>query len=214
MAMRMVARLEGGELFSPTLRVLLREHCGVDVGMYSYGACLTPGALPPGTSVGNYCSLAVQVTVLRRNHPVDRISLHPFFFNRESGVIPHDTIAAGTSNPLRIGHDVWIGHDAIITPSCKSIGDSSVVAAGAVVTEDVPPFAIVGGVPARLIRARLPEEFQRIVAETQWWLKPLPELEKFVPHFCRTLSLEQARQFREEYFGAGVAGRQLEPVGK
>ena len=85
-AMRMAARLEGGEIFSPTLRAILQEHYGVHVGMHSYGACLDPGVMPPGTWVGNYCSLAVKMTVLRRNHPIDRISLHSFFFNRERAV--------------------------------------------------------------------------------------------------------------------------------
>lgn len=207
-AMRTVARAEGGEVCSPTLRLLLAEHCGVHVGMYSYGQCLTPGGLPPGTWVGNYCSLAVGLSILRRNHPFDRISQHPFFFNQESGMVAQDNIEPTTANPLRIGHDVWIGQNATITPACKSIGDSSVIAAGAVVTADVPPFGIVGGVPAKLIRYRLPEELQRILIETEWWLKPLSELEQFLPFFFKTLSPEQARQFREACTGLSRA----EPV--
>ena len=211
-AMRSVARSEGGEVCSPTLRLLLEEHCGVHVGMYSYGQCLTPGGLPPGTRVGNYCSLAVGLSILRRNHPFDRISQHPFFFNRESGVVDHDNIEPTAANPLRIGHDVWIGQNAIITPSCKSIGDSSVIAAGAVITADVPPFGIVGGVPAKLIRYRLPEELQRILIETEWWLKSLPELEQFLPFFFKTLSVEQAKEFREACVGITRPDQRMEPM--
>ena len=198
--MRAVARAEGGEVGSPTLRALLSEHSGVHVGMYSYGACMEPGTLPPGTWVGNYCSLATGLVILRRNHPFDRISQHPFFFNRTIGLVADDNIQAVTANPLRIGHDVWIGQNVIVTAGCKNIGDSSVIAAGAVVTSDVPAFGIVGGVPARLIRHRLPEELQRLIAETEWWLKPLPELEQFLPFFFKTLTAEQAKQFHEECF--------------
>lgn len=211
-AMRAVARREGGEVCSPTLRVLLEEHCGVHVGMYSYGVCLTPGGLPPGTWVGNYCSLADGLAILRRNHPFDRISQHPLFFNRESGVVPEDTVAPISDNPLHIGHDVWIGQNAIITPACKSIGNSAVIAAGAVVTANVPAFGIVGGVPARLIRYRLPEELQRLITGTDWWLKSLPELKQFLPFFFTTLTTEQAKQFHEEYFGNSGMAKSWEAV--
>ena len=211
-AMRAVARGEGGEVLSPTLRVLLEEHCGVHVGMYSYGQCLTPGGLPPGTWVGNYCSLAVGLSVLRRNHPFDRISQHPFFFNRKSGIVDQDNIEPARANPLRIGHDVWIGQNAIIAPGCNNIGDSSVIAAGAVVAADVPPFGIVGGVPAKLIRYRLPEELQRILIETEWWLKPLPELKQFLPLFYKTLSTDTAKQFHEACFRDANSFQRIESV--
>lgn len=200
-AMRSVARAEGGEVCSPTLRELLKEHCGVHVGMYSYGMCLTPEALPRGTWVGNYCSLADGIAILRRNHPIDRISQHPIFFNRECGVVPEDNVPPVSANPLHIGHDVWIGQNAIITPSCKSIGDGAVIAAGAVVTADVPAFGIVGGVPAKLIRHRFSVELQRIFLETEWWLKSLPELKQFLPFFFQTLSTEQAKQFHDACLG-------------
>lgn len=211
-AMRAVARAEDGEVCSPTLRALLEEHCGVHVGMYSYGVCLTPDGLPPGTWVGNYCSLAAGLAILRRNHPFDRLSQHPIFFNRESGLVPEDMIPPVTANPLHIGHDVWIGQNVIITPACKNIGDSSVIAAGAVVTADVPAFGMVGGVPAKLIRYRLPEELQRLVAETEWWLKPLPELKQFLPFFFKTLTAEQAKQFHEQCFGQPGRTQSLEAV--
>lgn len=196
-AMRAIARAEGGEVCSPTLRAMLAEHCGVQVGMYSYGLCLTPGGLPEGTRVGNYCSFADGLSILRRNHPFDRISQHPLFFNRECGLLPEDNVAGVSENPLNIGHDVWIGQNVIITPACKNIGDSSVIAAGAVVTSDVPAFAIVGGVPAKVIRYRLSADLQEIVRDTQWWMRSLAELREFLPYFTKTLTAEQARQFRE-----------------
>lgn len=173
---RAVCHLEGGQLWSSTFRELMENYYEVKIGIHSYGPCLTPGGLPPSTRVGNYCSFAAGVQVLRRNHPVDRISQHPFFFNSRLGLIDADSIPAVRDNPLHIGHDVWIGQNVLIAPGCRRIGDSAIVASGSVVTSDVPEFGIVGGVPARLIRYRLPEERRTLLIRSGWWLKPLPEL--------------------------------------
>lgn len=185
---RLVCRLEGGQMWSSTYRELMFSYYGVEIGMYSYGSCLRPGCLPAGTRIGNYCSLADGLQVFRRNHPVDRISQHPFFFNPAAGLLVSNTIPSVLESPLTIGHDVWIGHRVIVAPGCKKIGDSAVIASGAIVTADVPAFAIVGGVPARLIRWRLPEELRALWIESKWWLKPVNELatqlDKFVDAFC------------------------------
>ena len=183
-------------MWSTTWRELMRVHYGVEIGKHSYGPCLAPGQLPAGTSIGNYCSLAAGLQVLRRNHPVDRLSQHPFFFNAAAGLLDHDTIPPVEKNPLTIGHDVWIGQNVLIAPGCRQIGNSSVIASGAVVTADVPPFAIVGGVPAKLLRWRLSEELRAAWAQSQWWLKPVNELadrlDDFIVPFhvdCRSQSL-------------------------
>src|SRR5258708_39890935 len=107
------------------------------MGMHSAGPCRLRGRFPAGTRVGNYCSFAAGIQVLRRNHPVDRISQHPFFFNSSVGLLDRDTIPLVEENPLTIGHDVWTGQNVLIAPGCRSIGDSAVVASGAVVTADV-----------------------------------------------------------------------------
>ena len=95
-------------MWSPTLRDVLREHYGIEVGRYSYGPCLMPGGLPPGTRIGHYCSFGPGLRVLRRNHPLDRITQHPLFYNCALGVVDRDTISAAEDNPLHVGHDVWI----------------------------------------------------------------------------------------------------------
>jgi hypothetical protein len=94
-------------------------------------------------------------------------------------LVPKDTIPSNAENPLVIGHDVWIGANVTIVPGCKTIGNGAVVAAGAVVTGDVPAFAIVGGVPAKFIRWRFPPDVQSCIEDSQWWLRPLSDL---VPH--------------------------------
>jgi len=184
-------------MWSQTFRDLSREHYGVEIGLHSYGPALWPGNLPRGTRVGNYCSFADGVQVLRRNHPIDRLSQHPFFFNAAVGLLQRDNIQSTADNPLHIGHDVWIGQNVLIAPGCTRVGNCAVVAAGAVVAKEVPAFAIVGGIPARFLRWRMPEALQQIVTQTEWWLKPLPELVEFLPFFVRSLSPEMAAEFAE-----------------
>ena len=175
-AIRYVCRLEGGEMWSLTFRELLRRYYDVEVGIHSYGPCLRPGYLPPGTRVGNYCSLAAGIQVLRRNHPIDRLSQHPFFFNSVTGLLDEDTIGPVTDNPLTIGHDVWLGFGVVVAPGCRTIGNGAVVAAQSVLTADVPPLAVVGGVPAKFIRWRFPQQLHDAWLGSGWWLKPVDAL--------------------------------------
>ncbi|HET8870133.1 MAG TPA: acetyltransferase, partial [Aquabacterium sp.] len=84
---------------------------------------------------------------------------------------PWETLTQGE---VHISPDAWIGVDAVILRGVK-IGIGAVVAANAVVTKDVPDFAVVGGVPARFIKFRFPEKFQRAVLASRWWELDLPE---------------------------------------
>lgn len=177
-------RLEGGHFYSATLRDIFRRHHGVQVGAYSYGGCFVPEAFPPGVTVGRYVSVAPGVRVFLRNHPMDRLSMHPFFFNSQLGWLPKDSIDTGT---LRIGHDSWIGSNATITPGCSSIGIGAVIAAGAVVTRDVPDFAVVGGNPARTLRFRFPDHVCAVILSSQWWERSLSECLKVMPDMMKAL---------------------------
>lgn len=169
-------RLECGEMHSKTLRRLLKEFHGVTVGPYSYGSCMVPGILPPGTLVGNYCSSAEGLRVFRRNHPIDFLSQHPFFYNSELGLIVQDAIGRIEDNPLSIGNDVWIGAGVTILPGCRSIGNGAIVGAGSVLTRDIPPFTIYVGNPARLIRDRFSPEIRDMIEKSCWWELSLSEL--------------------------------------
>jgi len=173
---RVCYRLEGGQVHSVTWRQILRDRFGVGIGPYSYGSILDPGLLARGTKVGNYCSVGVQLIVRRRNHPLDRPSLHPFFFISVLGFVDEDTITRLEDNPLEIGHDVWIGDRVTILSGCRLIGNGAVLAAGAVVTRDVAPFTVVAGIPAKVIRRRFDDAKIAEIEKTRWWDRSVEDL--------------------------------------
>lgn len=171
-------RLEGGEFYSATARVIMARYAGVRIGAYSYGECFVPGSFPRGAVIGRYVSVAPGVRVFGRNHPMERLSMHPFFYNSRLGFVPEDTI--GTA-PLVVGHDAWIGERAIVTPGCRSIGIGAVIGAGAVVTKSVPDFGIVAGNPAGLVRHRFDEETRRRILDSRWWERSVEECVRHLP---------------------------------
>ena len=141
-------------------------------GAFSY----SQSRLEQDVEVGRYSSIAMGVEIMGYEHPVDRISTHVFshqsYFNdaiaRLHGSAPEAPPFERDRGPVRIGSDVWIGQRATIRRGV-TIGDGAIVAAGAVVTQDVPPFMIVGGVPARVIRPRFPEPLIERLLQTGWW---------------------------------------------
>lgn len=173
---------EGGDFFSWTAREIMRSRLGVDIGAYTYGECFTPDAFPPRTAIGRYVSVAPGVRAFSRNHPYDRLSMHPFFYNRHLGYVGSDTIESGS---LEIGADAWLGERAIITPGCRRIGVGAVIGAGAVVTRDVPDFAIAAGNPARVIRMRFGDATREAILASRWWERSIDECAAHMPDMLR-----------------------------
>jgi virginiamycin A acetyltransferase len=180
---------EGGPLYSLAAREIMAERYGVRIGAYSYGPCFRPGVFPEGVEIGRYVSIATGVKVFLRNHPTRTISTHPFFFNSQLGKVERDVGGFGI---LWIGHDAWIGTNALILPGCQRIGIGAVIGAGAVVTRDVPDFAIVGGNPAKLIRFRFEDVIRQRVLASQWWEKSIEDCEPHREFMARSLEEEGA----------------------
>ena len=124
------------------------------------------------TTIGKFCSIAAMTRINPGNHPMQRASQAHFTY-RASAYFPGEADEAEffdwrRSPPVTIGHDVWIGHGAIVLPG-RSIGTGAVVAAGAIVTKDVAPYTIVAGNPARPIRRRFPEAIAERLRRLAWW---------------------------------------------
>jgi virginiamycin A acetyltransferase len=158
--------------------------------------------------VGRYVSVARDVKVFLRDHPLDHLSMHPFFYNPCFGWIPHDPVPSGR---LEIGHDSWLGARCIITSKCTRIGIGAVVGAGSIVTRDVPDFAIVAGNPARILRYRFPDETRRRIIESHWWDRSVLECVQFADEMTQSLSnlprhslLDFPRRPEEERLAAAV----------
>ncbi|WP_025290663.1 CatB-related O-acetyltransferase [Sphingomonas sanxanigenens] len=147
------------------LRRFFRERHGIDVGLHSYG-CFDRWRMPGPLVIGRYCSFAKTVRVVDANHPLDAITTHPMLYEKRFGVIEQDMIHA---EPLVIEDDVWVGHNVVILPGCKFIGRGAVIGAGAIVTANVPAYAIVAGVPAKQIRWRFDAELQAALEASRWW---------------------------------------------
>ncbi len=146
---------------------------GCSLGAYSY----FHGSLINVASVGNYCSLAVDVVYSPPRHHTHRISTTPIIEGNVSW--PYRDFPGSTATPprpkgpIRIGHDVWIGTRAVVMDGV-TIGNGAIVGSCAVVTKDVPPYAIVGGVPAKVIRYRFPPETVAALEASRWWEYDLP----------------------------------------
>ncbi|HEX2956877.1 MAG TPA: CatB-related O-acetyltransferase [Chitinispirillaceae bacterium] len=180
----MVMKIEKGEMYSITLRRIFNVYHNVNIGMYTYGGCFDYGCVGPFVTIGRYCSFARNVHIFTRNHPVDTFSTHPFFFNSKLGYCEEDL---AKYLPLQIGSDTWFGYGSIVIPRVQKIEHGAIVAAGAVVTESVPPYAVVAGNPATIVKYRHSGAHISELLNIRWWERSIDEnlviFEKFRKKF-------------------------------
>jgi acetyltransferase-like isoleucine patch superfamily enzyme len=163
------------------LAALARRY-GFAIGEYSYGR---PKVRFPESgrklTIGRYCSIADKVEILLGgNHRTDWVTTYPFAAMRGLWPSAPDADFHASGGNVTIGHDVWLG-SAVMILSGVTIGHGAVVAARALVTKDVPPYAIVGGNPASLIRYRFDEKTIAALLDSTWWDLPKNEIAALIP---------------------------------
>ena len=139
-----------------------------DIGDFTY---LSSGIRISNVTIGKFSSLA-QFKIVSGRHPLNNfVSTHPVFYSnlRHCGAVFSDQLYFDdNSKGVAIENDVWIGHDASIIDGL-TIGNGAVIGANCLVTKNVPPYAIVAGVPARVIRYRFSEKQIKFLLSIQWW---------------------------------------------
>lgn len=135
--------------------------------------------------IGKFCSIACGAKFLftSANHTQKSLSTYPFpiFFEEWNLDKKQVTSAWDNKGDIVIGNDVWIGYEAVIL-SGVHIGDGAIIGTRAVVTKDVPPYTIVGGIPAREIKKRFSEETIKKLQQIQWWNWSFEKIQQFLPH--------------------------------
>lgn len=165
----------GNNVFQALTRYALAaqiDEWGWDIGPHTYGAPTVLEVGEAGLRMGDYCSIGPNVTIVLGNHRADLVSTYPFKtlsnFWPPAAEGQEDHSSKGE---VVIGNDVWLGAHATIM-SGVTIGDGAVIAAQALVTKPVPPYAIVGGNPAKVIRYRFSESIISRLLALAWWEWP------------------------------------------
>lgn len=148
--------------------------------------------------IGKFVAIANNVRIGAPNHPMERASQHRITYCPEyysaNATRDHDFFAHRRDAQVIIGNDVWIGHGAIVLPGV-TVGDGAVIAAGAVVTKDIAPYTIAGGVPAKAIRPRFTPAIARQLQSIAWWNWPLETIVERLADFQQ----ENIEVFCEKY---------------
>lgn len=170
----------------------------VGVGTYVINMTIHYGRRDTNILIGKYCSLAKDILfVMSDEHELDHVSTHPF--QNIINIANNSGMDVYADNELKkrcqviIGHDVWIGMNTTILGGVR-IGTGAVIAAGSLVTKDVPPYTIVGGCPARIIRRRLPDDITRKLLLIRWWNWPYKVIVDRLPR------MENPREFVDQYY--------------
>lgn len=150
------------------------------------------------TEIGAFCSISWSISIGPANHSYERISTHSFLYNEVDGLRPEGEEAPYDrfAEKCKVGNDVWIGTGAVILRGVE-IGDGAIVASGAVVTKDVPPYAIVAGVPAKIVKYRFSQEIIDKLRKIRWWEQGDAFVRENYSYFSEKVSMERLEELEE-----------------
>ena len=135
--------------------------------------------------IGDFCSIACNAKFIftSANHTLKSLSTYTFpLFYEEWGLDKKDVTSAwDNKGDITIGNDVWIGYEAIIL-SGVTIGDGAIIGTRALVTKDVPPYTVVGGIPAKTIKKRFSDEIISELLSLKWWEWPVEKISRNIKH--------------------------------
>lgn len=176
------AMIESGSTFTSDVQIgkhsRICSDCIINhstIGSYSY---INYKTLVQNASIGNYSSIAHNVSIGLGLHPLNLFSTSPIFYKTKNALginVLSKDLGFQEFQHITIGNDVWVGADVIIMDGV-TIGNGAVIAAGAVVTKDVPAYAIMGGVPAKIIKYRFAEDVRTKLEKSEWWLNEPKEV--------------------------------------
>lgn len=160
-----------------TARIGSGSYCiKTTIGRYSY---MGKNNIAVNAKIGSFCSIASYCCIGGGAHPTNLLSTSPVFYSGRNCFRKNfSSTPFNAEKPVTIGHDVWIGEKVFIKDGVI-IGNGAIIGALSIVTHDVPPYAIVGGVPAKVIRYRFDSETIRTLEEIKWWEMENEKLKDF-----------------------------------
>lgn len=151
------------------------------------------------TNIGSFCSISYGVTIGPPEHDYNKLTTHPFLYDKRYKILEDkDLLPISKFNKqCKIGNDVWIGCNATILRGVN-IGDGAVIGANALVNKDVPPYAIVAGVPAKIIKYRFNNDIIKVLLDLKWWEWDIQKIKKNSSIFTENITLEKLNSIKND----------------
>ncbi len=169
------------------------------IGKHSYATPDLFVANPKQTVIGSFTSIGKRVCLGHGIHPQNYLSTSPYLYLDR---LNYKTKSTPSHNeweelpPIYIGSDVWIGEDALIKNGI-TIGHGAIIGAKAIVTKDVPPYAVVAGIPAQILRYRFTPDIIQKLLKLEWWTLPDEQI-KQIPYDNIQAAIRVIEQFRKK----------------